>query len=254
MNRIIGQGDTSMNIPFQKLALVAILLILLPCIQAAARTIQFAGHEWKVREGQGGPGPNRWSDSEESAWVDDKGLHLRIRKIGDQWHCAEVTTVEPARYGTYRFYLSSRVDRLDKNVVAAPFLYANDTKEIDIEFSTWGKSGPRAQYGQYVVQPYNRKGNLHRFNITLEGDASTHSFDWSADRIRFLSLHGHYADPPSKDHVIQEWSYTGDDNPIEEDGLKVHINFWLVGGKSPSDGRDVEIVIKNVDLPIRPEN
>lgn len=57
---------------------------------------------------------------------------MKIRKIDGVWHCAEVVSVAPTRYGEHRFYVRSRVDKLDKNIVAAPFLYRDDAREIDL--------------------------------------------------------------------------------------------------------------------------
>jgi hypothetical protein len=33
------------------------------------------------------------------------------------------------------------------------------------------------------------------------------------------------------------------------DSLKIHINLWLYQGKPPTDGQEVELVIKNAQLP-----
>ena len=89
------------------------------------RIIAFAGRQWVVKSGCGlGPGPNCWSDSEQSVWVDENGwLHLKIREEDGSWYSAEVYTQEPTHYGLHRFYMIGRLDNLDPNVVAAPFLY-----------------------------------------------------------------------------------------------------------------------------------
>jgi len=136
------------------------------------RIIEFAGQQWYVKSGcargPGGPGGNCWSDSEESVWVDESGqLHLKIREVGGTWYCAEVYTTEYTQYGMHRFYTIGRLDLLNENVVAAPFLYANDTTEIDIEFTRWGV--PELSYNaQYVVQPWdNSPDNLDTFSMTL---------------------------------------------------------------------------------------
>jgi hypothetical protein len=214
---------------------------------AGARTIDFAGHAWNVRSGSGGPGPNQWSDSAESVWVDKEGLHLKIRNIGGIWHCAEVTSVLPTRYGVHRFYVASCVDRLDKNVVASPFLYKDDSHEIDIEFSQWQKtSGNNAQY---VVQPYTVSGNTHRFEAGFGGAQSTHYFDWEAGSIRFKSFRGHSAEPRGRRFLIQEWTYTGENNPAEREELRIHINLWLIKGVPPSNEKEVEFVVRDADLP-----
>ncbi|MHA1279233.1 MAG: T9SS type A sorting domain-containing protein [Candidatus Helarchaeota archaeon] len=213
-----------------------------------ARTINFAGTTWYVKSGYGGPGPNYWSDSEQNVWLDANGwLHLKIRYSNGIWYCSEVYTTEFTQYGMHRFYIIGRLDSLDRNVVFAPFLYANDYAEIDIEFSTWGQSNPWFN-AQYVVQPGQNPGNVDRFWISLNGDYSTHYINWWPDSIRFKSIHGHYQEPPNPNFLIHEWLYTGDDIPSQTENLRVHINLWLYQGQPPSNGQNVEAVIKDADL------
>ena len=54
---------------------------------APGATVSFSGYTWEVREGGGGPGPNRCSA--DNVWVDEAGLHLRIAPASGQWTCAE---------------------------------------------------------------------------------------------------------------------------------------------------------------------
>ncbi len=223
-------------------------LVLALCPNPAhARTLTFAGLEWNVRSGTGGPGPNHWSDSPESVWVDKDGLHLKIRKIDGVWHCAEVTSLLPTRHGVHRFYVASRIDRLDKYVVASPFLYKDDSHEVDIEFSRWGKSS--GNNAQYVVQPYHASGNMLRFEAKSRRARSTHYFDWEPGSIHFKSFRGHRKEPRGKRLLLQEWTYRGGDNPTESEGLRVHINLWLIKGKPPANGKAVEFVLKGAELP-----
>lgn len=226
--------------------------------QRGVRTVNFSGAEWLVKSGYGGPGPNVWSDSEESVWVDDEGrLHMKIRKIGGQWHCAEVLTKNFARYGVYRFYLIGRIDQLDKNVVFAPFLYAKDHQEVDIEFAKWGQTDLLDGQGQYVVQPapYKMNHNIVRFPIKLNGTHSTHTIDWWREGVAFTSIHGHFRTLPDANALIRGWNYRGGKHPRQEDNLRVHINLWLFNsdsegrGDPPSDGKPVEVVIRSVELP-----
>jgi len=213
------------------------------------RTITFAGCEWIVGSGYGGPGPNYWSDSEESVWLDNNGwLHLKIRYENGIWYCAGVNTVQPTRYGMHRFYIIGRIDLLDRNVVFAPFLYANDTTEIDIEFSRWSNEWSWFN-SQYVVQPWYHSGNVERFWMSLNGTYTTHYINWQPDSIRFKSIHGHYEEPPNWWYLIHSWLYTGDDIPYESESLYVCINLWLCGGNPPSDGQEVEVIVKDVELP-----
>ena len=220
-----------------------------------ARTIQFAGYEWEVRRaGFGNPGPNYWSDSVENIWVDvDGNLHLEITHdpVNDRWCCAEVFTREPTHYGRHLFYVISRLDSLDQNVIAALFAYQDSLHEIDIEFMRSGQTF-ESYNAQYVVQPWHRWGNLRRFLMVLTGTYTAHYFDWQADRVLFKSIHGHYEEPRYPWDLIQEWSYEGNDVPQVGDSLRVHINLYLDGGKPPSDGQEVEITIKDAYLAFTP--
>ncbi|MCC6143435.1 MAG: hypothetical protein IT368_06485 [Candidatus Hydrogenedentes bacterium] len=199
-----------------------------------------------MRSAQGGPGPNRWSDSEESVWVDDLGLHLKIRKIDGAWHCAEVSNLAATRYGIHRFYISTPVDQLDPNVVASPFLYRDDSHEIDIEFSRWQK--PDGMNAQYVVQPYHRRGNIQRFEMAPGQPDTTHILDWQPSAVRCMSYAGHAPQPPAG-AWIQDWTCTSKDIPRALDGLQIHINLWLVNGQPPADGNEVEFIVKAIDIP-----
>ena len=105
-------------------------------VASGPRIIEFAGRQWIVKSGCGrGPGPNCWSDSKESVWVESGQLHLKIREVNNTWHAAEVYTEACTKYGRHRFSTVTRLDSFDPNVVAALFLYRNDETEIDIEFS-----------------------------------------------------------------------------------------------------------------------
>jgi hypothetical protein len=214
-------------------------------VSGSGRTVEFAGSQWNVKSGYGGPGPNYWSDSEESVWVDSQGLHLKIRQIEGTWHSAEVWTTTCSLYGMHRFYLVGRPDQFDKNVVLGLFLYGSDDREIDIEFSGWGRDDPSTN-AQYVVQPWNVEGNREPFLMALNGSYSTHSIDWRPAEVRFESLHGHIE--PTR-YVIHEWAYTGEDIPPAWLCLPVHINLWLSAGSPPSDGQEVNMTVRNVELP-----
>lgn len=209
---------------------------------AAYPTVQFSGYEWAVKAGVSlGPGPNDFSSSNDNVWVDNQArLHLKITQRDGKWYCAEVVLMQSLGYGTYNFQVSSRVDLLNKNVVGSPFIYRDDTHEMDVEFSRWGvEGGPNAQF---VVQPYYNPGNREQFSMALSSDASTHIIQWMADLVFFRSAQGHYIDPPAG-QIIHGWDYTGGDIPAEGDEL-VHINLWLLDGQAPSDGKGAEMVIQ----------
>ena len=213
------------------------------------RIINFAGMNWYVRSGQGNPGNNLWNDDERSVWVDNENhLHLKIRKIDGKWYAAEVRSVHPTHYGKHQFYIANRIDLLDKNLVAAVFLYKNDEEEMDIEFSRWKHhNSPNAQY---VVQP-EKNGNQHKFDIRLNGNYSTHIIDWQANNIHFESYHGHKIQLPSATHLINHWDYK--DKQLKDDNqYRIHINLWMVDNKPPSDNKEAELIIASIDTPVSP--
>jgi hypothetical protein len=211
------------------------------------RVIRFAGHEWTVKASGGepvGPGPNHFSDSRRSVWVDARGrLHLRIARRRGRWWAAEVVSRASFGHGTYRFVLDTPVDALPPSVVLGLFTWDDDPafahREIDVELSRW--DDPRnAANAQYAVQPYEQPGNLHPFTVPAAAP-STHEFAWRPDAIRFRSLAGLLAEPPPGGDVLREWAWAGAVPPAGAE--QARINLWLYQGIPPADGRPVEIVV-----------
>lgn len=217
----------------------------------ATRTIHFAGCHWNVKSGYWGPGPNHFSDSAESVWVDDQGrLHLKIRQIGSTWYCVEVYTTQFTSYGEHRFLVDGRIDLLDRNIVLGLFTYSSDASEIDIEFSRWGDPN-YAQVGSFTVQPWTTAGNCERFICHLDSAQTTHYFNWQPDSVTFASMHGHYlGDPPAPNYYIHRWTYQGKDTPRNSHNLRTHINYWLNRGDRPLDIRTLEVIITHVVQPL----
>ncbi len=220
-----------------------------------ARKIQFSGVDWFVKSGYYGPGPNYWSDTPESVWLDNEGkLHLKIRKIDGKWYAVEIYSEQLTTYGEHRFLIEGAVDQLDKNVVLGLFTYKDDTHEIDIEFSKWGDSNYQ-QPGSFTVQPYTISGNSRSFAVKLKNPLSTQLFNWQPNFVHFSSYQGHHSGLlPSPDQLIQQWLYFGSSIPKDVHQLRTHINFWLVDGNAPVDERNLEIVIHQVILPGQEDN
>lgn len=218
-------------------------------IPEGARIISFSGYDWVVSTTGGrkaGPGPNYFNDSEENVWVDDRGrLHMKITYRDGRWNCSRVELAQHTGYGRYIFYLSTRPDSLDKQVVWGLYTYKNDEEEIDIEFSRWGIDNNHE--AQYVIQPSYKPGNKARFRTDLDGRYSTHLFEWSKKRIDFASYHGHRKEPVSENQIIARWSYFGADNPPDSDE-RLKMNLWLFRGTPPSDGREAEVIIDHVEI------
>lgn len=230
-------------------ALFAVLLMA-GSTSASARTIRFSGLRWDVKTSHGltGPGPNRFSDSARSVWVDAHGrLHLRIARRHGHWYCTEIVSDDIMGYGTYTWDVVGRPAALDPNVVLGLFTWADAPRdhhrEIDIEWSRWGQ--PHADDASYTVQPYQHHGNEHAFMIARRAGArTTQSFDWEPRRVRFASLRGFFAPPWLDDAAIQRWRYTGDDVPAEG-AAHTRINLWLFRGARPTDRRPASIVIRS---------
>lgn len=213
----------------------------------AQRGINFSGYTWWVKNGTGGPGPNLWSDSDSSVWVDKSGfLHLKIRKTGNNWYCSEVNLNASLGYGSYKFIIESDLADFNKNIVAGLFLYEDDSKEIDIEFARWGNT--LTVPGWYTVQPppYTA-GNQHSFDIDTGTLLSTHSFDWLPDKTYFKSIKGVEEVVPPNNNLLAEWTYTGNPQPTVGNEL-LHINFWLFHGNPPSDKAEAEIIIRSFNF------
>jgi len=217
------------------------------------RTIDFAGRSWRVKgPGYYGPGPNLFCDGPDCVWVDGDGqLHVTVTESGGSWYSTEVVLEEALGYGDYIFTTVGRLDQLDPNVVLGLFLWQygpcwdpsylwwNPYNEIDIEFSRWGDPGK--EIGQFVAQPYDYPGNIHRFDASFsEGEITSHAFGWHSDRVEYRSWRGAPCDEQPS-NMISEWTYTGPHIPRPEQP-RVHINLWRLTGSMVAEQ---EVVLRD---------
>lgn len=201
------------------------------------RKVDFSGLGWTVRASTEpvGPGPNLFSDSPDNVWVDTVGrLHLRITNRDGIWRASEVILDRSLGHGGYRFRLASAVGGFDPAVVLGLFTYAEEPdhhhREIDIEFGSW-PDAPESN-ARYTVQPA-KAGNGHPFVQPIV-PSSTHEFRWTSELVSFQSR--------SAVSRIARWTYRGLDIP-PPGNERTHINLWLQGGRPPSDGAEVEVVL-----------
>ncbi len=230
---------------------------------AGWRTLRWSGMEWRVKDSAGelmGPGRNRFSgDPQRSVFVDPQGrLHLRIaserRASGEVvWSCSEVVSLGSFGHGTYRWTLASPVVA-DPRVVFGLFTWddtseAEHHREIDIELiSTWGETNS-LRNAQYVLQPYERKGHLHRWEMPFTGpaaSASTHAFTWRPDRIEFLSRVGDSTAIRGEAAALQSWvcRAAGIPSPGREN---VRINLWLIK-PLPAGTPEPEVILSRFEF------
>lgn len=198
----------------------------------AAPTIQFAGLTWTVKTSSGpvGPGPNLFAAS--NVVVDASGLRLSVRPSAAGWTCAEVIGHGGFGYGGYHWTVSSTMARLDPNVVLGMFTWSDEpaqaNRELDIEFSGWGRPD-EVRRGAYSV--HLPTGPVtHRF-ATADGRSEHHLF-WTPGRVAFSSHFG---------HLVQVWSHQGAAVPTPGGGVAPRINLWLFRAASPVRAQSVTI-------------
>jgi hypothetical protein len=204
------------------------------------RSLEFSNRIWRVKgPGFYGPGPNNFSDSPSSVWVDAQDrLHLTISQIDGAWNSTEVTLADTLGYGDYIFTTLGSLNLLDPRAVLGLFLWQylpcwdpnnswwNPYNEIDVEYSRWGNPGN--EIAQFVVQPWDWAGNIIRFDATFGAQQlSSHAFRWLADRVEFRSWFGG-PDEETPQNLISQWTYTGPHIPRPEQP-RVHINLWYAG-------------------------
>jgi hypothetical protein len=208
-------------------------------------SIRFSGLTWFVKGSLGkiGPGPNYWSPK--NVWVDSIGnLHLKLdeNKITGQWECAEIISKLSLEYGTYQFWVEGQIDQLDKNVVLGFFNYSGNDgyDEMDIEFARWGSNTAPNLY--YSVWPaYNSTSKIwtasHNFYLTSK--YTTQRFIRTSVSVKFQSLTG-FNNDNSNEYFTQTYS---NNQAISKIPMAIHINLWLYKGKTPSNKKEIEIII-----------
>ncbi len=232
-------------------------------VERYARTLEFAGRTWAVKEAPVpvGPGPNRFSFEEEDVFVDAEGnLHLTIKFHDGFWWSTEVILLDRLGFGSYSFKTVSRLDVLDVNATFAGFMWdpfgdektvpGSPSREFDVEDSRWGNPNDPTN-AQFVVQPFRVPGNLCRYTIPAltKDPALTRFFTWKPCLIRFVALQGHHCpfDFPAES-LIHEFIYTHDPDSNHfvptEGRAAFRFNLWLNNpAAGPADGRPIEVVI-----------
>jgi hypothetical protein len=211
-------------------------------------SVNFSGRTWGIKSTGNAasdrfdPGPNFWSNDPSVVNVEADGLHLKINRINGMWQCGEVYLLQSLGYGTYTVQVSSHLDNLDQNTVAAPlFIYAATNQELDNEYSGTGGLIPGPYDSQFVVQP-PISGNIVRYTQPSTAQF-TSQIEWRADHVTFTAWNGWSSTPATTD-IIYQWTYTGGYiPPVGQE--RVHINIWLLNGSAPVSGVGNEMVISS---------
>jgi len=213
------------------------------------RSVAFGGRNWRIKgPGFYGPGPNLFSDGTGNLWVDlDDRMHLTVKQVGGQWYSTEAVLEEVLGYGDYVFTTIGDLGTLHPSVVFGLFIWQygpcydnaylwwNPYNEIDVEFSRWGN--PASDIAQFVAQPWDYPGNIHRFAATFSANERTsHAFRWLPDRVEYRSWRGGPNDE-APGTLIHSWTYTGPHIPRPEIP-RVHVNLWRAAG-TPTTTQEV---------------
>lgn len=216
---------------------------------AGPASLNFSGYTWGIKVtgtslgDQFDPGPNFWSNNSSVVSVQADGLHLNISNIGGIWQCGEVYLTQSLGYGTYTVQVSSHLDQLGQNTVAAPlFIYAAPGQELDNEYSGIGGLIPGPYNAQFVVQPYTVPGNIVYYMQPSTAQFTT-QMEWSATQVTFSAWNG-WSSAPTAATLIYQWTYTGSYIPPSGQE-RVHINLWLLNGSAPVSGVGDEMVINS---------
>lgn len=231
--------------------LLLFLQVLFACeknSQQPGSVINFSGYTWTIKGGtELGPGPNVWGAK--NAWVDSKGfLHLKLSYDArtSQWICAGVTSTVNLGYGTYQWQVQGPISKLDKNVVAGLFHYdgPDGFNEIDIEFARWGdNTNPNVNYSVYPAAETEGAHQQAVFQWSQkEGDFSTHRYTWTSNSVVFKSMNGFYNDDTN---MFFNHTFSAPAVSIPTAVSPVKMNLWCFRGMGPSDGKDVEIIIRS---------
>lgn len=211
------------------------ILLFIPQASATGNYIDFAGYTWNLKDGYMGPGGNYWNPDRSAVFTDALGqLHLKVTNRNGRWYSSEVSLPSSLGYGTYEFEVASNITNIDPHLVAAMFLYQDDTHEFDIEFTNWNHEV--TTNAQYVVQPFSPFTNINRFSVQPAPGNSIHQIIWRAEGVTFRSY--------QNGNLLREWVYSGQNN-FEPGGERVHINFWMINAMPPSDSQEKELIIKN---------
>ena len=212
---------------------------------APVKPLHFSGYDWEVRTiASDRGGVNNLYDGD-NAWTDSSGaLHLRIKKKGDKWSCAEVELNRSLGYGTYIVVVRDTTHLEPAAVLSINTFddWGGDQhyRELDIEFGRWGEAG-RKNNAQYGIQPFYVPGNVAPFK--LPQGTFTHSMRWESGRASFQSVRGsemRAGAPVVSEHVFT----TGVPSSGQE---KLQMMFYVVASEKSPLQKENEVVVEKFE-------
>ncbi|MBB5337814.1 hypothetical protein [Tunturiibacter gelidoferens] len=207
--------------------------------------IKFSGYDWGVRTIASDRGGLNLPYEGDNAWVDPQGaLHLRIRKKGNKWSCAEVEMNRSLGYGTYIFTVRD-TSHLEPAAVLSLNTFDDwggeqNYREVDVEMSQWG-DGASKDNAQFGIQPFYVPGNVAPF-VEPAGKL-THSFHWEPGRVKFVTVRGdsiREGAPVVAEHVFT----SGVPSPGHE---KMQLLFYVVASDKYPMQKESEVVLEKFE-------
>ena len=207
--------------------------------------IKFSGYDWTVRTIAGDRGGMNRPYDGDNAWVDPEGaLHLRIKKKGNKWSCAEVVLSRSLGYGTYIVTVRD-TSQLDPAAVLSLNTFDDwggeqNYREMDVEMSRWGDATNKKN-AQFALQPFYVPGNVAPFSAPA--GVLTHSFLWEPGRLKFVTVRGksmHEGAPVVSEHVFT----SGVPSSGHE---KMQFLFYVVASDKNPMQKDNEVVLEKFE-------
>jgi hypothetical protein len=98
---------------------------------------------------------------------------------------------------------------------------------------------------QFTVQPYYVGGHYSRYRVPTGLADSTHLFTWQSNSISFQCQSGSYSPNPAPTNVVATWTFSNASAVPQTGDENARINLWLLFGHPPSDGQEMELIIKS---------
>ncbi len=258
-------------LPILLLAVLSCELEEAPEFGRVGNEVRFSGWTWDVKAGpaQQGPGPNFFSERTEDIFLDGNGyLHMRIAEHEGTWFSTELVSRDTVGFGRYRWVVEGDFENIPNNTVLGLFTWNTQSffeeanSEVDIEFAKWFDPANKSLH--MSVQPVNFGPYYPERSFaapTQDGDligVSTHEFVWTDSLITWTS----WAGEGTSGRVIAQWQFDSISNParVKNEGgqasrpvripkplnnTNVRMNYWMLGGIPPSDGREHEVIIRS---------
>jgi hypothetical protein len=223
------------------LAILPLILSLTLEPAADAQSLRWKGFTWNITNGRIGGGVV--TGRPDNVIVDAAGaLHLKLRKVADQWTGGELFTQTSQGFGTYQWVLEGdNFYHMEPPVVLGLFTYGPVKKiggdgenEIDTEFSNWNgtASNTRADFTSYPATG-QRKGKespeaAHENNFYIASPSTpttTVRMTWSPTTIVWTIMGG-TVPLGTTEHVLKTDTFSGTITSVPQTPCPVGMNLW----------------------------